>query len=157
DLAARLGDEHEVLEADATRALVPEARLDRDHIPGDEWILPREAERGSLVDFEADAVPERVLEAVLLAVRGALRRVAGRPEQMARGVEELSSRDAGTNGGLRLVERLAHEPVLLRDQRRMLGHRLAGEERPRHVRPAAGLLVAGPDVDLDRKARGERP
>ena len=39
----------------------------------------------------------------------------------------------------------------------MLGRRIADDERPRHVRPAGGLLVARPDVDVDREPGRERP
>src|SRR5439155_9970880 len=60
-LGAVFGDEDEVLEAATAEALAVAAGLDRDDIAGDE-LLARPAEPGRLVDFEADAVPERVVE-----------------------------------------------------------------------------------------------
>src|SRR5262249_38319457 len=144
ELVAVLGDEHEILVADAAAAHVIEPGLDRDHVARDERLAPREAEAGRLVGLEADAVPERGLEAVLLPVRGPLRREAGRLEELARRVEELPAGDARTHRRLRLLERLAHEPVLVGDQLSVLRHRVARDEGARHVRPAAALLVAWP-------------
>ena len=79
-------------------APVPQARLDRDHVAGDERIASGQTKAGRFVDLEADAVTERVLEAVLLTVRGALRRIAGRLEELAGRVEELPAGDARANG-----------------------------------------------------------
>ena len=62
----------------------------------------------------------------------------------------------GRTAAFACVERLADEPVLLRDQLGVLGHGLAGDEGACHVRPAAARLVARPEIDVDRQSRGER-
>src|SRR6266516_5638048 len=63
-LGAVLGHQHEILEPDAAEAVAVEARLDSDHIAGDELAGPA-AERRLLVHLEPDPVTERVVEAVL--------------------------------------------------------------------------------------------
>ena len=68
-LGAVLGDEHEVLEAAAAEARAVEARLDREHVAGDELVVAGHAEHRLLVHLEPDAVAERVEEAVSRASR----------------------------------------------------------------------------------------
>src|SRR6185503_10856258 len=84
-----LGHEHEVLEAAAAVAVPVEARLDRDHVAGDE-LARRAAERRLLVHLEPDPVAERVVEAVLEHLAGLLRaqrRVTVLLEDVARDLE----------------------------------------------------------------------
>ena len=47
---------------------------------------------------------------------------------------------------------LEHQPVQLSDRIRQV----AADERPRHVRPAPRGLVLRPQVDADRRVRGQR-
>ena len=62
----------------------------------------------------------------------------------------------GRTAAFACVERIPHEPVLLSDQIGVLRLGVARDEGSRHVRPAPALLVAGPDVDVDRQSRRER-
>src|SRR3954451_9061318 len=71
DLAAVGGDEHQVLETAAAVAVPVDPGLDGDDVPRDE-LAGRATQRGLLVDLEADAVAERVVEAVLEDLAGLL-------------------------------------------------------------------------------------
>ena len=84
-LGAVLGDEHEVLEADAAEVLAVAAGLERDHVAGDQRV-GRAAEVRPLVDLEADAVAERVEVALVELRAGRLAALgrAGPPPRTAR-------------------------------------------------------------------------
>src|SRR3954454_20950614 len=70
-LAAAVGDEHVVLDADAALAGQVDPRLDRDDHPRPQFLFAAGlAHAGQLVDFAADAVPQAVSE--LLAEAGPL-------------------------------------------------------------------------------------
>src|SRR5919109_1105067 len=78
-LGAVLADDDQVLEADAAELLAVAAGLERDHVARHQRV-GRAAEVGALVDLEPDAVPERVVVALVELHPGrlaALRRVAG--------------------------------------------------------------------------------
>src|SRR5262245_41463235 len=102
DLAAAFGDEHEVLEAAAAVAVPVEPRLDRNHVARAE-LAGRAAEGRLLVNLEAHAVAERVVEAVLEHLARLLRAqgrvavlledVAGDPVQLTAGDARLDRRD----------------------------------------------------------------
>src|SRR5215213_5933703 len=83
-LAAVVGDEHEILQADAAVALPVAAGLERDHVPGLQRV-GRAAEAGALVDVEPDAVAEAVEEAVAQRLAGRLAQ-AGRQARLVVGL-----------------------------------------------------------------------
>ena len=60
DLQVALADDDEVLDADAALAGQVDARLDRDDVPGHEWIGSARAQHRLLVHLEPDAVAEPV-------------------------------------------------------------------------------------------------
>src|SRR5215510_1887318 len=154
NLAAVVGDEHQVLEPAAAVAVAVEAGLDRDHVARNE--LPGgAAERRLLVHLEPDAVAERVVEAVLEHLAGLLRekgREAALLEDRGRDPVQLLARDPGFHGGDRAVECLLAELVVLEQ----LFRGLSDDERARHVRVAAGLAVAWEQIEADRLVRGDR-
>src|SRR5262249_22089354 len=149
-LATVVGDEHDVLEPAPAVAGAVEARLDGDDVAGDE-VGAHSAEARLLVHLEADAVPERVEEAVLEHLAGRLRelrRVTVGLEQLAGLAMEVGAADAGPNARDRPVERLTAEPVVLDELR----GRLADDVGARQVREAGGLAVAREEVDQHRLA-----
>ena len=106
--------------------------------------------------LEADAVAEAVEEALLehlARLLRELRRVAVLLEELADGAVRLGARDAGPDGRVGEVERLAHERVVADE----LLRRLAEAERPRHVRVAPGGGIAREEVDDDRLVSADRP
>src|SRR2546425_522270 len=91
DLGPVVRHEHDVLEPNAPIARAVEPGLDGDDVAGDEGLLRDAPHARRLVHLEADAVAERVEEAVLerLAWRlRALRGLARRFEDVAGDVEE---------------------------------------------------------------------
>src|SRR5690349_14721080 len=93
DVAPALGDDAEILEADAAEALAVDARLDRDDV-ADHQVVAGEAHVRGLVHLDADAVAEPVEEVLIegltvcqpagRAVAAGLDRVAGRlPDRRA--------------------------------------------------------------------------
>ena len=117
----------------------------------------RAAESRTLVDLEPDAVAEAVVVAVAqdLAVGlRQLRRLARGDVGLARAAEDRVRVGARPHLGIDELERpLRQLPVLLQLG---VGRAAAGDERARHVGPAARLAVARPDVDDHRLARGDR-
>jgi hypothetical protein len=110
-----LGHEDQVLEAQAAVAAAVEARLDGDHVAGNE-VLTRAAHVRQLVDLEADTVAEAVEEAVLEDFAGLLvqlRLVAGAVEDVADLLVQLASVHARLDFRSRGVERFLDEPVPL--------------------------------------------
>ena len=57
---AGVGDEHEVLDADAADLVVVQAGFDRDDVSGLEQLKIARGEPGLFVDLQSDAVPEAV-------------------------------------------------------------------------------------------------
>src|SRR5829696_1297098 len=140
-LGAVLGDEDEVLEARAAEAVAVEARLDRDHVAGDEAVMSQPADVRLLVDLEPDAVAGSVEEAVeehLTLGLVQLRRVAVLVEEVADEAMDLETRDAGPDRAEREVERLPRERVELLE----LGRRRTDGERAREVGVTGGIAVA---------------
>ena len=104
------------------------------------------------MDLEANAVAERELEALVgvFARPCAQRLVAG-------GLEDVAGQRVQPAAGDARPDRVAGRHVGLTGQGvelQRLGVGLADDERPGHVGPAAGLLVARPKVDVDREVGG---
>ena len=81
-----------------------------------------------------------------------LRPVPGRLEHVADEVVQLASGDPWPHRLSCPLERLEHERL----HRTHLLADLTDDERPGHVRPAARLLVARPEIDDDREAGRQR-
>ena len=154
-LAAVVGDEHEVLEPAAAEALAVEARLDGEHIAGDELARPVRPSPGCSCTSRPDAVAEAVEEPVLERLVGILRqlrREAVLLEELTGHAVELLPCDARANRVHRQVERLLDETVVADELLRRLAH----AERPRHVGVAAGDGILRIQVGDDRLALRDR-
>jgi len=71
-----VGDEQEILVAHAADRPVPQAGLERHHVPGDERLPAGLAQPGGLVDPQPDPVSERELKALPGLLTRSVRRVA---------------------------------------------------------------------------------
>ena len=146
-LTAILRDEHEVLEPDAAEALAVRARLDREDVAGDERVACR-PRRGS-----AARAPRARRRA---RVRGRSPRRAARPPACRASVGWPCARKSSP---VARCSECADTPARMsamtcsstsrvsRCHSRELGGDVADDERPRHVREAAGLAVARRQVD----------
>src|SRR5436190_11066843 len=113
-LAAILGHQQEVLEPDLADITLPQARLDGDHVAGDQFAMPHLTKRRILMDLESHAVAERELKALVRVLPR-----AGSLSAMPRGLEDLAdqgvqltSGDPGAHRLPRPPDRLAHEDLV---------------------------------------------
>src|ERR1035438_1373275 len=101
-----------------------------------------------MAEAEVEAFAQR-----LAGRLGALGGVPGGLENLARESVELLAAYPGLDRGACMLVGVESERVQSGDG----VADLAAHERPRHVGPAARLLVLRPQVDLDRNVRRERP
>src|SRR6266536_2145597 len=97
-LAAVLGHQEEILEPHLADVTLPQARLDRDHVAGDQLVMARLTKGRVLVDLKANAVAERELKAlgrVVLRRAGSLSAMSGGLEHVADQRMQLTPGDAG--------------------------------------------------------------
>src|SRR5205823_9102335 len=121
-LGAVLGHDEQILEPAAAEPGPVETGLDREDLAALQLFVPDHAEHGQLVHLEADAVAERMEEALLerlpLALR-ALRRLAGRLEDLAAALVDGLAGDTRAQVLLGPVERLLAEAMPLHQ---LVGH-----------------------------------
>src|SRR4051794_23170827 len=114
-LVAVVGDEDDVLQAEAAEPGAIQARLDRDDVAGDE-LVSTATERGQLVHLEPDTVAETVEEPILQHFAGVLVQlclVAGLVKLLAHSLEQRAPIYAGLDARRRGLERALHERVPL--------------------------------------------
>src|SRR5450631_2127051 len=147
--ATRLGDDHEVLDADPTEPRVIQAWLDGDHITDLEHHVGL-ADPWELMDLETESVPRAVDEtrvALNVAIGLGERPVAMLLEDLAAREVDVATVDAGPHGVEPGLLRLEHGlPHALDLRRRCPAHHSA-----RHVTPVSRALVEGVDVEHDRE------
>src|SRR5205823_4498 len=152
---AGLGHDEQILEPAAAEAGPVETGLDREDLAALQLFVPDHAEHGQLVHLEADAVAERMEEALLerlpLALR-ALRRIAGRPAARTVGEERLRDRSLDPLGGERLPIHFQPHPVLLGTAQELARGGHPGLRRSLGAADARELRVAFHAPALDEEA-----
>src|SRR5438105_2567228 len=141
DVVALVGHDHQVLDPypEATREV--DARLDRDHVAGEQRPVRALGQAGALVDLDADPVPEAVAE--MLAVAPSVDHRPCHGVDLATAGARLHRLDTGELGA-------EHQLVDVPRLRPGLPRR----ERPRAVRAVAVEL--GAPVDNDQLAFADR-